>query len=392
MDVVRAIENVGSKSGATRRPVVVAACGEEDPELIAAGIGGAKRSAAAKALLEKRSAEETKAALENRLVGAEDPDVASARRLAENAEVTTAGPSPARVVGLASLADSLFESDASGSRRRQTNAASTTAAATAKSDEGSGGDGTHRTDPPPFLHDGSSARVESVRGDPDVATHLSARERRLFELRLKLNESRKANRDAVVEEKKKNEAPEAFERARRARKERLVENRRDELLERRGVDKTKKHLLETAEAAAELYAKRDKKRRANVSGGEVFSSRNLFAAYEKRMKNVPPAASVSLAEKPPSATSGDWDARASRYGSQGASVPEENIDVMVAELEAQKKKRADFSRRRVYREARDVTHINDRNEHFNKKLHRAYGEHTAEIKANLERGTALPEN
>ena len=32
MDVVRAIERVGSKSGATRQKVVVAACGEEDPE------------------------------------------------------------------------------------------------------------------------------------------------------------------------------------------------------------------------------------------------------------------------------------------------------------------------------------------------------------------------
>ena len=64
---------------------------------------------------------------------------------------------------------------------------------------------------------------------------------------------------------------------------------------------------------------------------------------------------------------------------------------MVAELEAQKKKRAEFSRRRTHREAKDVTHINDRNEHFNKKLDRAYGDHTAEIKANLERGTALPD-
>ena len=71
------------------------------------------------------------------------------------------------------------------------------------------------------------------------------------------------------------------------------------------------------------------------------------------------------------------------YGTAGAKVPAENVDRMVAELEAQKRKRAEFSRRRVHREAKDVTHINDRNEHFNKKLDRAYGDHTAEIKANL---------
>lgn len=34
----------------------------------------------------------------------------------------------------------------------------------------------------------------------------------------------------------------------------------------------------------------------------------------------------------------------------------------------------------------DVDYINDRNAHFNRKIERIFGEHTAEIKANLERG------
>lgn len=50
-----------------------------------------------------------------------------------------------------------------------------------------------------------------------------------------------------------------------------------------------------------------------------------------------------------------------------------------------------FSRRRAFREDKDVDYINDRNAHFNKKIERAFGTHTAEIKANLERGTALPD-
>lgn len=49
----------------------------------------------------------------------------------------------------------------------------------------------------------------------------------------------------------------------------------------------------------------------------------------------------------------------------------------------------DFSRRRAHRD-RDVDFINDRNAHFNKKIERAFGSYTQEIKANLERGTALP--
>ncbi len=64
---------------------------------------------------------------------------------------------------------------------------------------------------------------------------------------------------------------------------------------------------------------------------------------------------------------------------------------MVAELAERDRKRADYSRRRAHRADTAVDFINARNEHFNKKLDRAFGRHTAEIRANLERGTALPD-
>lgn len=46
-----------------------------------------------------------------------------------------------------------------------------------------------------------------------------------------------------------------------------------------------------------------------------------------------------------------------------------------------------YSRRRAHRDDKDVDYINDRNAHFNAKIQRAFGAATAEIKANLERGT-----
>lgn len=52
-------------------------------------------------------------------------------------------------------------------------------------------------------------------------------------------------------------------------------------------------------------------------------------------------------------------------------------------------RRAKFSRRRAFDEDDDVTYINERNMHFNKKIARAYDKYTAEIKGNFERGTAL---
>ena len=71
---------------------------------------------------------------------------------------------------------------------------------------------------------------------------------------------------------------------------------------------------------------------------------------------------------------------------------EEQIDAMVAELDNRKNKRSTYSRRRAYQPDKDVDFINDRNAHFNKKIARAFDKHTQEIKANLERGTALPEH
>jgi pre-mRNA-splicing factor SYF2 len=84
------------------------------------------------------------------------------------------------------------------------------------------------------------------------------------------------------------------------------------------------------------------------------------------------------------------EASSLQYGKVGK-VPDENIDRMVKELQDRDGKRKAFSRRRKFHEEKDVDSINDRNEHFNKKIERAFGKYTLEIKNNLERGTALPD-
>ena len=52
-------------------------------------------------------------------------------------------------------------------------------------------------------------------------------------------------------------------------------------------------------------------------------------------------------------------------------------------------KRKKYSRRRAFDEEADIDYINERNMKFNQKLERFYGKYTAEIKQNLERGTAV---
>ena len=68
---------------------------------------------------------------------------------------------------------------------------------------------------------------------------------------------------------------------------------------------------------------------------------------------------------------------------------EEREDAMAQEVEERIEKRNQFSRRRAFNEDKDVTSINERNRNFNEKLERNFSKYAAEIKSNLERGTAL---
>lgn len=62
---------------------------------------------------------------------------------------------------------------------------------------------------------------------------------------------------------------------------------------------------------------------------------------------------------------------------------------LASELKRRIDKAAKNKRKQDEFEATDVTYINKRNKLFNEKTSRNYDKHTAEIRQNLERGTAL---
>ena len=65
------------------------------------------------------------------------------------------------------------------------------------------------------------------------------------------------------------------------------------------------------------------------------------------------------------------------------------VQRLVDDVEKQISKRKQFSRRREFQFDKNVDYINERNKRFNEKAERFYGKYTAEIKQNLERGTAI---
>ncbi|KAH9694654.1 hypothetical protein KPL71_022497 [Citrus sinensis] len=232
--------------------------------------------------------------------------------------------------------------------------------------------------------DNDKPAEEDVEGD---FTKLTGRQKKLFELRLKMNEARKANQTAMVAEKKRMEPPQE---SRGISKQKWLEERKrkiGKLLDANGLDMTKAFMLDTQEAAEAKYKKWEKD--PAPVGWDVFNQKALYDAYKKRTKNV----EVDLEEynKMKEADPEFYrDASSLQYG-KSPKISEDKIDRMVKELKDREEKRNSFSRRRRFHEEKDIDSINDRNEHFNKKIERAFGKYTLEIKNNLERGTALPD-
>ena len=63
--------------------------------------------------------------------------------------------------------------------------------------------------------------------------------------------------------------------------------------------------------------------------------------------------------------------------------------LLAHEMKRRMDKAAKKKRERMDFEETDVSYINKRNKKFNEKINRTYDKHTAEIRQNLERGTAL---
>ncbi|XP_061364730.1 uncharacterized protein LOC133308143 [Gastrolobium bilobum] len=246
------------------------------------------------------------------------------------------------------------------------------------------------------IHDERPNIKEDSDSDPDQPaaeqmdgdyTNLSGRQKKWMELRAKMQEAKKRNQIEIAAEKKRMEAPTE---SRGVSKQKWLEDRKKKigkLLDANGLDLTKAYMLDTQDAAEEKYKKWEKD--PAPSGWDVFNQKTLYNAYKKRTKKVD--IDVEEYNRMKEADPEFYrEASSLQYG-KAPKISEDKIDRMVQELKDRDEKRKSFSRRRRFHEEKDIDSINDRNEHFNKKIERAFGKYTLEIKNNLERGTALPD-
>lgn len=213
------------------------------------------------------------------------------------------------------------------------------------------------------------------------------RMKRLRTLHTARNEARTHNHQEVVAEEARNKLPPNYEAKRRQAEWLLEDKQKREEVEKQGKDYDRVKLLQISAIEAERLDRKKKNKRNPDQGFSTYEQATI-RQYNRLIKNMP-AADMEQYEK-----------QKQKYGDAFYGGPnviihgmhedrKEAVDKMVNDLEGQIAKRAKYSRRRTHNDDADIDYINERNAKFNKKLERFYGEHTAEIKQNLERGTAI---
>ncbi|KAL4438066.1 hypothetical protein ABPG74_016845 [Tetrahymena malaccensis] len=195
---------------------------------------------------------------------------------------------------------------------------------------------------------------------------------RLREIRLKLNEAKKLNSLAVLEEEKRAVDPYYEKNKKKEIIKEKAQKKQDELI-KKGFEKNQQYMEQSA-IKQEIFQGKEKKNTTDNFGWNVFNTDTLYGAYEKRCKNL-----VFNEEQYKQQVENPH---------QEFQPTEESLQRLQQDMEQQKAKKKEFSRRRGFDE-QNIDFIDERNRVFNNKIKRHFSEYTKEIKANLERGTAL---
>jgi pre-mRNA-splicing factor SYF2 len=193
------------------------------------------------------------------------------------------------------------------------------------------------------------------------------------------------NHQELVEEERKKKLPGNWE-----AKKKLVEYEEEqERLKKECAEKGEDYeIVRLRDYGAEECERWDNKRkRKNPDVGFSDFEQATFRQYQRLTKAVKPDMASYNREKGKMGET--FYPTADTLGVETHKDTPEAINKLAQDVEKQIAKRAKYSRRRAHDEDDDIDYINERNMKFNKKLERFYGKHTATIKQNLERGTAI---
>lgn len=240
----------------------------------------------------------------------------------------------------------------------------------------------------------SAGAARSAAGDDEeeyesgsaLAPPKNEREKKLRELRMRMNQCRVKNSKEVVEEQKRHADPEyARRQAEQKHREKMAKEDGDEdgkQPNKGDLPEGKQHLGDTIEKC-ELKEAKKKRKNPDAFGWDVFNQDSLQRAHEKRLKTM--EFDQEAYDRQKEALGGDT----SMSAGFGFTASEDQKAKLQQAMDKSAEQKAKFSRRRMHVADEDVNYINEQNRHFNKKMERFFGEYTHETRQNLERGTAL---
>lgn len=137
----------------------------------------------------------------------------------------------------------------------------------------------------------------------------------------------------------------------------------------------------------QMNARSEKKERSQYGVDDYYNPEGQYSNYERNLKSIRQNKGAGFGKT----TTDSYDPTMANYTNTDAKSKSSERDGAKrlanemkrrAEKKANKKQKLDF-------DETDVSYINDRNKRFIQKIGRNFDEHTAEIRQNLERGTAL---
>uniref|UniRef100_A0A7S3L9D9 peptidylprolyl isomerase n=1 Tax=Amphora coffeiformis TaxID=265554 RepID=A0A7S3L9D9_9STRA len=198
---------------------------------------------------------------------------------------------------------------------------------------------------------------------------------RLRKLKQKMNQARQLNRQAVKEEGGRIGKP-----ARRNKITKSDNPEEDAILRQSAAEAISKSEKTAAKAELRQYSVND-----------YHNPEGQFRNYQRNLKSIKRGRGETATTTDVLGTFNPIDAALG--GAHSDDVDRQGARRLAQEMhrriEKRQKREADKHAKELMDDDEDVNHINQRNKRFNQKINRTYDKATAEIRQNLERGTAL---
>lgn len=216
-------------------------------------------------------------------------------------------------------------------------------------------------------------------------------QKRLFAIKLKMNQARKANKQETELEFERITDPKSMSKQKfQSHQNDVVEPTASENPSTQKKDSKFDEYLNITAADSQKWQEKQLKKQNNIAtfGWQAYTSDAAFRSYEKSLKKLPNIVSSSNEQTNKEAILSLEERLLSRQ-SANDDVPRAALDRLTKHIVESQNNKDKISRRRMHLEGVDIDYINEDNAKFNKKIKRAFDKYTVEIRQNLERGTAL---